>query len=217
MSAIRIAGVAAAALVISTAGVAQTSSDTHAKSAKAGMTTVTGCLMKETEYRSAHGLGKGKLRGAGLGDEYVIVESADCSNTASGMAYRPTGPREKDMKSLLGQRVEVTGTLRHAVTKSDQLPQEIVVSSFSAAPAAPSGEAYNAAPASEPSASESTNASTEPPAPSLEARNNTSPDRRPVGTSGLPRTAGEEPLIGLIGLISLGAGIGLKMLRNAIA
>src|SRR5262245_1592486 len=36
---------------------------------------VTGCLIKESDYRSAHGLGKGALAGAGLGDEFVLVDA----------------------------------------------------------------------------------------------------------------------------------------------
>ena len=49
-----------------------------------------------------------------------------------------------------------------------------------------------------------------------------SADREAVGTSGnaqarneLPRTAGEMPLVGLIGLLALGSGLGVRRLARA--
>src|SRR6184192_2007217 len=41
----------------------------------AGTMTFVGCLVKETDYRAAHNLGKGALGGAGLGDEFVLVDA----------------------------------------------------------------------------------------------------------------------------------------------
>ena len=36
--------------------------------------TFTGCLMSEPDYRRAHNLGEGTVGGAGLGDEFVLVD-----------------------------------------------------------------------------------------------------------------------------------------------
>lgn len=247
MSTARFAGIALAVLLVSSSGFAQShnkqaSSNQNGRSAKANSTAVVGCLMKETDYRSAHGLGKGALRGTGLGDEYVLVDaivmpaastsdtttassgaaavsspstSANCAENGSGSAYRTTGARERELKSFLGQRVEVTGHFQHArdanTTASatqGELPPEIVVASYRAA-AASSERRASSASATAPAASE-------PAAPSsVEASNETAASTAPVGTSGqLPKTAGEEPLIALIGMISLAAGVGLRLLRS---
>ena len=246
MSAARIAGVAAAALLISGGSFAQSnskqiSSDQNGTRAKANLTRVVGCVMKETDYRRAHGLGKGTVGGAGLGDEYVLVDasvmpaasasdtanvssappatssssaSAGCAESGTGTAYRTTGRLERELKPFVGQRVEVTGHFQHdpettARATHEKLPPEIVVASYRPAPSAQASNASPAAPAtSEPVPSS--------PAPSsIEATNETA---APVGTSGrLPKTAGEGPLIALIGIISLGAGIGLRLLRRVTA
>lgn len=236
MSAVRVAGIAAATLFAGAVGFAQTDStqispDTNQAIVKGNTITVVGCLMKESDYRRAHGFGKGAFNGAGLGDEYVIVDSASCADTALGVAYRPTGPREHEMKPFLGQRVEVTGKLTDngsaaARAEEGKLPPEIRVASFGAAPA-PVAQQAAAAPA--PAAPVTEPAPEPAPAPALEAQN-TAPTppatenapaastTQPVGTSGrLPKTAGEEPLIGLIGFGLIAAGLSLKLLRRATA
>src|SRR5262249_52539920 len=51
-------------------------SSQRADSANAsGMIKVTGCLVKEGDYRKAHHLGSGALGGVGLGDEFVVVNA----------------------------------------------------------------------------------------------------------------------------------------------
>ena len=214
MSAVRIAGIAAAAVLAGATLSAQNNgaATSSTKNVKDTSATVVGCLMKETDYRKAHGLGKGALGGTGLGDEYVLVDasvvspgasengSGACSENAAGMAYRTTGHLEKDLKPFLGQRVEVTGHFQHAkdatMTSVDpgKLPPEIVVRSY---------HAPSAAAASNQVAEHSAT----PPAPAAETT-------RPTGTSGkLPKTAGEEPLIGLLGLLALGSGFSLRIRR----
>ena len=140
-----IAGLTAAAFMVGTAAFAQ--SDTRSSAGQqsknenaTGSMTVTGCLMKEADYRKAHGLGKGALLGAGLGDEFVLVDatnvatssaatpsssessrnttsasasSARCTETGNGQAYRLTGKTEDKLKSLVGHRIEVTGQFDH--------------------------------------------------------------------------------------------------------
>jgi len=224
MSAVRIAGFAAAALLVAASGhtqnITDSSSSSNHASAKAGMT-ITGCLMKEADYRKAHDLGKGTIHGAGIGDEYVLVESSDCSNAANAMAYRPTGRLERELKPFLGQRVELTGRMHHAHDAAltsvapGKLPPEFDLKSYRAAPA------EQAANSAEPPAVEPAPPAPAPPAPapeSTEASNAAPASPAPVATSGtLPKTAGNEPMIALIGLILLGAGIGMKMVRRAKA
>jgi hypothetical protein len=247
MSTVRFAGIAIVAFLFSSSGFAQSnrnqsSSNQNARSAKASPTTVVGCVMMETDYRRAHGLGKGAIGGAGLGDEYVLVDasvmpvastsdttnassgaaagsspstSASCAENGTGTAYRTTGARERELKPFLGQRVEVTGHFQHArdtntsATQRGKLPPEIVVASYRAAPDEQASNASTTAAASEPAPSS-------PASSSVEASNETA-NTAPVGTSGrLPKTAGEEPLIALIGMISLGAGVGLRLLRRGL-
>ena len=94
--------------------------------------TVVGCLQTEADYRRAQDAGKGGvlMTGAGLGNEYVLIqtegaggpggydakENADCkSSTAfAGTAYELTGLHESELKPFVGRRVEITGELKHA-------------------------------------------------------------------------------------------------------
>jgi len=108
--------------------------------------TLVGCLMKESDYRRAHNLGSGALGGAGLGDEFVLVDasttpasgapaapssqsgvnptgastrssSGTCTEQGTGQAYRLTGKQEEaPLKALVGRRVEVTGRMKHETT-----------------------------------------------------------------------------------------------------
>src|SRR2546429_7777748 len=129
----RIVGSTAAALLVSIAAFAQTDSRSPSgqpaqsqssqapaqaqKSSAADTMTLVGCVIKESDYRRAHGLGKGALGGSGLGNEFVLVDTepagtgaattrpssttpaapsttASCTETGTGPAYRLTGKRE---------------------------------------------------------------------------------------------------------------------------
>jgi hypothetical protein len=191
MTVTRTLGTIAAIFIAGTSASAQT--DTRSSM------TVTGCVMQETEYRKTHNLGKGAFFGAGLGNEFVLVEG-NCGDTNAGKAYRLTGKSERELKPFVGHRLEVTGTWDHerdAKTAAGQtnakLPPEIKIASFHEATAsAPSASA-----APEPSPAPS-------PAPSQVASNADS-NRR------LPKTASNLPLIGLIGLLSLSAFFGVRL------
>jgi hypothetical protein len=94
--------------------------------------TVVGCLQKESDYRRSQDAGKGgaAMTGAGLGNEYVLIqtegaggpggydakENADCKSSTqfAGTAYELTGTREKELAQFVGRRVEITGELKHA-------------------------------------------------------------------------------------------------------
>ena len=103
--------------------------------------TFTGCLMSEPDYRRAHNLGEGTVGGAGLGDEFVLVDvkvspakepsataaasdpaveqalakigTAEASKCADqGTAYRLTGPNEDKLKGLAGRQLEIQGRFK---------------------------------------------------------------------------------------------------------
>src|SRR6185369_10728469 len=84
----RIAGVIAAAFVVSATAFAQSESRSSSEpqrqaSAANSSMTVVGCLIRETDYRRAHGLGKGAIGGLGLGDEFVLVDATTAAAPAS--------------------------------------------------------------------------------------------------------------------------------------
>jgi LPXTG-motif cell wall-anchored protein len=243
----RIAQFTAATFIVGTAAFAQ--SDTRSSvgqqskngSATGSSMTVTGCLMKEADYRKAHGLGKGALLGVGLGDEFVLVDATDtaassaattpaspssagCTETGNGKAYRLTGKTEDKLKSLVGHRIEVTGQFDHerdAKTAAGQtdakLPPEIKIASYHEASASSrASSSANAAPASSPAASASTTppAAPSPSTPSAQsnvASNDTTAGRR------LPNTGTNDSLIILIGLISLSAAFAVRAFRFGAA
>jgi len=232
------AGIITAALLVSMTVSAQTNSraasDRQASQSKAQAETtqtmtLVGCLIKEADYRRAHGLGKGGVAGFRPGSDFVLVNAsesaappttteanvpsstgtaasrttaANCIETGGGTAYRLAGKREGELKRFVGHRVEITGRFEHADDakiaegeKSARLPAEIVVSSFREARAA-TGEAPTAS-----------SAASAPEPSSTVARSETT-------SNPLPKTASNEPLMALIGLLSLTAGIGLSVWRR---
>ena len=251
-----VTGIAIVGLVVSATAFAQTDRPASssqprpaAQPSDTGTMKFVGCLIKESDYRSAHKLGKGTLgTGVGIGDEYVLVDATsapaasgsqanapasstgakpaagraeNCTEKGTGTAYRMTGKHEEELKSFVGRRMEIFGKFEHASDvkaaadpDSAKLPAEVEIASFSEAPALASAAAPAAAPA--PSASQAA------PAPSsAEARNQNNGPAPQVAQSNasreLPRTASDGPLIALIGLISLTAGVGLSVRRRLLS
>jgi LPXTG-motif cell wall-anchored protein len=126
--------------------------------------TFTGCLMSEPDYRRAHNLGEGTVGGAGLGNEYVLVDvtvspakepaaTASSSDPAveralaaigsagkcadQGTAYRLTGPNEEQLKTLVGRQIEIQGRFKDPTDPrtGEKLPNEVEILSFRPAPA----------------------------------------------------------------------------------
>jgi hypothetical protein len=101
--------------------------------------TVTGCLMRESDYRKLHDAGRGGVLGSGVGvgDEFMLVDAVPTRNTpegrrggqrgdrvtgrpvgvgtaGSGLAgrtYTLTGPAEKNLVSDIGRMVQVVGNV----------------------------------------------------------------------------------------------------------
>jgi hypothetical protein len=250
--------------------------------------TLVGCVMRESDFRDMYGPGQSGPRGPGIGlrNEYMLVDAhpvtpsgsnpgvvetaGTCPPAPGGFptAYELTGPREKEVASFLGHRVELTGMQKRAKTRAvgtsglrepsggfDPLGHElhlfeVEVASFrdapvaaaaaaaptpasapepaapaepvAAAPPAPAPEAEVAAappPAPAP-APEAPVAAAPPPAPAPEPAPQTSTAQqapeppRQVAQAPLPKTASPLPLVGLIGLLSLSAAAGMRLLRR---
>jgi hypothetical protein len=260
----RIAGIAITALVtVAPPVLAQTQPQTKAPTRETSATQVfTGCLMKESDYRTAHKLGEGAVKGVGLGDEFVLVDvqtsPASAAPTASrpastpaatasastttcadqGLAYRLTGSDEEKLKTLVGRKLEITGRLKQAAdvaaggTRPDaKLPAEVEIVSFRQAGDGPVSEPAATTPrpqATQPPPQSATPPVTPPPPPPSSAQTarpqpttpatapatQPAPADRPAERSELPRTASSSALVGLVGLLALGSGIALTVLRR---
>src|SRR5579871_3853964 len=84
MRRLTIAGLAlATSVAFAPSVVAQTKTKTATMENNNAPQTFSGCLMTEPDYRRAHHLGAGWFGGAGLGDEYVLVDATMSPATAS--------------------------------------------------------------------------------------------------------------------------------------
>ena len=185
--------------------------------------TLIGCVQRESDYRRMQDEGRGGPLGTGLGrgDEYVLVNAMEitdgqampagadgaCGAAATGTAYELEGELEDDLETFVGRRVHISGTLDEAdidvatarpTGGVDPIGQdlklfEVEVLSFR--------EPMQRADAT----------------PSAVTEQVSGAEPEPVGTSGieqrteLPRTATPLPLVGLLGILSLAGGLGLRL------
>jgi hypothetical protein len=267
--------------------VGNAAAQTDAVDDEAHSITLVGCVMRESDFREMYGPGQSGPRGPGIGlrNEYMLVDAhpvtpsgsnpgvvettGTCPPAPGGFptAYELTGPREKEVASFLGHRVELTGMQKRAKTRAvgtsglreptggfDPLGHElhlfeVEVASFRDAPVAAAAAAVTTpAPAPEPVAPaepvaaappapapeaevaavpppapfpEAPVAAAPPPAPAPEPTPQTSTAQqappeppRQVAQAPLPKTASPLPIIGLIGLLSLTAAAGMRLLRR---
>ena len=267
--------------------VGDAAAQTDAVDDEAHSITLVGCVMRESDFREMYGPGQSGPRGPGIGlrNEYMLVDAhpvtpsgsnpgvvettGTCPPAPGGFptAYELTGPREKEVASFLGHRVELTGMQKRAKTRAvgtsglreptggfDPLGHElhlfeVEVASFRDAPVAAAAAAVTTpAPAPEPVAPaepvaaappapapeaevaavpppapfpEAPVAAAPPPAPAPEPTPQTSTAQqappeppRQVAQAPLPKTASPLPIIGLIGLLSLTAAAGMRLLRR---
>ena len=103
--------------------------------AEAQQVTLVGCVQREADYRQANNLGKGGAvgTGAGVSNEFVLINATAAAAaapgatgtatgtptgtsgaTAAGQAFEVTGENESKLGQYVGQRVEITGTLKKA-------------------------------------------------------------------------------------------------------
>jgi hypothetical protein len=241
----KLVGTTAAILFVGAMAFARTTSSPQQNPAVKGDNTtpmtVVGCLIKEADYRSAHGLGKGGVGGMRTGSDFVLVDATtvsagapapagvsaggSCSEKGTGQAYRMAGKTEGKLKPFVGRYVEITGRFEHAHdanaaagATTPHLPPEIVVTAFREPTASAVASAETPAP---PATTAPAPANT---APAATAPANTAPA---VGTSGhaatttaparrMPKTASDEPLIALLGVICLMGSLGVRLLRRRV-
>jgi hypothetical protein len=180
---------------------------------------LTGCVQRETDYRRLHNSGKGGFLGfgGGLGNEYVLINASpnprrgfrDCSTAVGGEAYELTGREEGDLKPFVGQRVEIAGMRKAAEIDAltgrptggrqagyDLRLFEVDVDSFRALPPV-----------------QTTTVTRVRERPAARQLNQAPIQRRQDVDAQLPGTASPLPLIGLVGLLSLAAGLTLRVGR----
>jgi hypothetical protein len=198
--------------------------------------TFVGCLIRESDYRRTHALGKGGVAGLRTGSDFVLVDaktdpadstpstsavssttatvsagpSASCVEVGTGEAYRLAGKREGELKPFIGHYIEITGRFEHAHDAkaaagetTAKLPVEIVVASYR--PASLHSETPVIATSGQTPSQPSPSAQGVPTPPSAQTARE------------LPRTASNEPLILLIGLLSMSAAIAVTVLRRRVA
>jgi hypothetical protein len=180
---------------------------------------LTGCIQREADYRRLHNSGKGGFLGfgGGLGNEYVLINASpnprrgfrDCSTAVGGEAYELTGREEGDLKPFVGQRVEIAGMRKAAEIDAltgrptggrqagyDLRLFEVDVDSFRALPPV-----------------QTTTVTRARARPAARQLNQAPIQRRRDVDAQLPGTASPLPLIGLVGLLSLAAGLTLRVGR----
>ena len=203
--------------------------------------TLTGCLMKEADYRKAHNIGDNPVNRLGEGDEFVLVDTAPaaaapgssspsqpssarrarpspasnpCREAGTGPAYRMTGKLEDELKGFEGHRMQITGKFEHASDAQIAAGQKAAT-----LPAEVEISAYQevtAVPAQTARAQTPTPRSATP--ESVQARNEparTAPQDTNRGN--LPRTASDGPLIALGGLALLAIAGVLRLARGTAA
>jgi hypothetical protein len=246
----RIAGSVAAIFLVGAAAFAQSDNRSTATdqnkvspSSDANATmTIVGCLVRETDYRKAHGLGKGAIGGLGLGDEFVLVDAttvasaattapetgsspqtpaarssaspAACSEKGTGKAYRTTGQLEEKLKPFVGRRIEVTGQFDH-----ERDARTAAGETNAKLPPEIKIASYREAPSAAGEVSRSTNAAPAPsaaPAPVPSSPQTVASNQAPAERR-LPNTASNLPLVGLIGLVALCALLGVRLVRFGVS
>jgi hypothetical protein len=210
--------------------VSSATAQTDAVDDEAHSITLVGCVMRESDYRDMYGPGQSGPRGPGIGlrNEYMLVDArvvapsgsnpgvvettGTCPPSPGGFptAYELTGPREKEVASFLGRRVELTGMQKRAKTRPagtsglreptggfDPLGHElhlfeVEVASFHEAPVAAAAVTPALAPAPEPVAPAEPVAAA-PPAPAPEAEVAAAPPPAPAAPAEAPVAAAPLP------------------------
>lgn len=113
----------------------QTSAATQDRSAE--QVTITGCVQREADYRTANNLGTGGVAGTGVGanNEFVLINASIGAGAASStigtsgntnpttdpkasaaasMAYELSGQGEGQLSQYVGKRVQITGKIKAA-------------------------------------------------------------------------------------------------------
>lgn len=112
----------------------------------AGQTTITGCVISESDYRKMHDAGRGGVVGTGVGvaNEFILTDASSgaagatdstggrsvmpsaggtsgatgTSGTMGAMAYELSGSGEGQLSRYVGRRVELTGMFKDGETSA---------------------------------------------------------------------------------------------------
>lgn len=123
---------------------ATTATESSAASSSDQQVTLTGCVQRESDYRSAKDQSRGGAlgTGAGVGNEFILTDASmssgassgstgaessatgtsGSSSSASGKDYELTGSGEGQAAQFVGKRVEVTGKLKATETSASGKP-----------------------------------------------------------------------------------------------
>ena len=188
--------------IVASAG-AQTRDASLLPPEQSGVITVAGCLQL----------------GGKNGDRYLLanpqlgplsnVPKAACNDTVDHRALDLQDTGEHGINpSMLGHWVEINGKLERETDDDLTNLREITVRSFRLIPVLPPPVLSTR---TEPRPEPRQQAAAEPAAPAAAA-----PVEEPIGTSGqaLPQTASMLPVFGMLGLLSLAGGFGLRLYRS---
>jgi hypothetical protein len=124
-----ISTVAGTATILAIAALAPPHASSQSSSAQSGTSqqqqvTVVGCVQPESEFRKAQDAGRGGAAGTGVGvgNEFVLVNASTSKGTSADTTFELTGANEGQVKSFVGKRVEIMGTLKAAETDSAGRP-----------------------------------------------------------------------------------------------
>jgi hypothetical protein len=194
--------------------------------------TLVGCLQREADYRRQHDSGRGGVlaTGAGLGNEYVLINASragstgtpaavDCATASTGDAYELTGKSERELEPFVGRLVEITGMRKKADIESEAVGASGTTAAKPTGGFDPLGqdlklfevEVTSFREAAMPQAQAAAQPSAEPVETEPQA---ISTSGQAEGEQQLPRTASPVPLTGLLGLLSLAGALGFRTLRR---
>lgn len=179
---------------------------------KSGVITVAGCLQLGGKNGDRYVLANPKL------GPIANVSEETCTNTVDDRTLDLQDTARHGMnQSMLGRWVEINGRLEKETDTDLTNLRELEVRSFRMVPVipppviiAPRAEAAPA-PVPQPQAEQQP--------VTLPAETTAPPEERPIGTTGvaetpLPQTSSLLPTIGLLGLLSLAGGLGLRSYRS---
>jgi LPXTG-motif cell wall-anchored protein len=140
-----------------------------------------------------------------------------------GTAYRLTGSDEEQLRDVVGRQIEVQGRFKNAddapaggARPEGTLPVEVELISFREVPA-PGADADPAAPRTPAQTVPPASPPVTPPTPTVDPARDQATAPATAERRELPQTASSTPLLGVIGVLTLSAGIAVTIIRRRLA